>query len=338
MPGPSMSHYSICRSAIEQAKTYGERLKNLETGGSQRVIILTDDPGWHGAQLRDAFVARDIAPRFASLRECSFDMDGPGRCVRLPGFEDRLPAGVFVRGVPGGTLEQVVLRLDLLHALKLMGVPVYNDGRAIERTVDKAMTSFVLSHAGLATPPTWVMESKAAAARLARAEGAAGRELVFKPLFGSQGLGLKRIRSVADLPAAAQCDGVYYLQRYVASAADAWQDWRVFVINNRAVAAMKRHGASWITNVSQGATCVPVDLGADEDMGALAQKACRALQMDYAGVDLMRDCDGRLQVIEVNGIPAWKGLQSVTRENIARLLVNDFVDRYLGRPALHSVA
>ena len=101
---------------------------------------------------------------------------------------------------------------------------------------------------------------------------------------------------------------------------------------------MQRHGKSWITNVSQGGTCAAVDLSQYEDVAALAKKACRALQMDYAGVDLIRDRDGVLQVIEINGIPAWKGLQSVTRENIAHRLVSDFVDRYLRRPALHSVA
>jgi len=62
------------------------------------------------------------------------------------------------------------------------------------------------------------------------------------------------------------------------------------------------------------------------------------LQMDYAGVDLIRDGDGRLHVVEVNGVPAWKGLQSVTQNNIAQMLVNDFVDRHLRRRALHSVA
>ncbi len=92
----------------------------------------------------------------------------------FPGYEDRLPDGVFVRGVPGGTLEQVVLRLDVLHALKLLGVPVYNDGRAIERTVDKAMTSFVLASAGIPTPATWVTESESEVAALVRAEVAAG--------------------------------------------------------------------------------------------------------------------------------------------------------------------
>ena len=302
------------------------------------MVILTDDPGWHGARLREAFLARGVETSFASLRDCRFDLHGPGRHVVLPGFEDRLPDGVFVRGVPGGTLEQVVFRLDVLHALKLLGVPVYNDGRAIERTVDKAMTSFVLASAGIATPPTWVTESESEATAVVRAELAAGHELVVKPLFGSQGVGLKRIAALGDFPAGADYDGVYYLQRYIDSGSAGWHDWRVFVIDDVAVAAMKRHGKSWITNVSQGGTCAPVDLSGHEDVRALAQKAGRALQMDYAGIDLIRDREGRLQVIEVNGIPAWKGLQSVTRDSIAQRLANDFLDRYLRRRALHSAA
>ncbi len=159
-----------------------------------------------------------------------------------------------------------------------------------------------------------------------------------KPLFGSQGVGLKRIGGPGDVPPGADYDGVYYLQRYVESADAGWHDWRVFVIDGVAVAAMKRQGKSWITNVSQGGTCAPVDLSEHGDLCALAQKASSALQMDYAGVDLIRDRDGRLQVIEVNGIPAWKGLQSVTQNSIARMLVNDFVDRHLRRRSLHSVA
>jgi RimK family alpha-L-glutamate ligase len=299
---------------------------------------LTDDPGWHGARLREAFAVRGVEASFASLRDCRFDLHRPGRSVVLPGFEDRLPDGVFVRGVPGGTLEQVVLRLDVLHALKLLGVPVYNDGRAIERTVDKAMTSFVLANSGIPTPATWVTESQSEAAAVVRAEIASGRELVVKPLFGSQGVGLKRIGAIDDFPPAAEYDGVYYLQRYVASGSGSWHDWRVFVIDGVAVAAMKRQGRTWITNVSQGGTCAPADLSDHEDLCAMARRACGALQMDYAGVDLIRDREGRLQVVEVNGIPAWKGLQSVTEDSIAQILVNDFVDRHLRRRALHSVA
>jgi len=302
------------------------------------VLVVTDDPGWHGKRLQEAFLARAVNTRFVSLRDCGFDLQHPGRPIAIPGCGDSLPDGVFVRGVPGGTLEQVVVRLDVLHALKLLGVPVYNDGRAIERTVDKAMTSFVLASAGIATPATWVTESQSAAAEIVRAEIAAGHELVIKPLFGSQGARLQRIGVANELPAAVDYDGVYYLQRFISSGTEGWHDLRVFVIHGRAVAAMQRHGKSWITNVSQGARCVPVDLSSNADVGALAEKACRALQMDYAGVDLIRDGNEVLYVIEVNGIPAWKGLQSVTQASIASMLANDFVDRYLRRPALHSVA
>jgi RimK family alpha-L-glutamate ligase len=302
----------------------------------RRVAIFTDDPGWHGARLREAFAARSVLTAFVSLRECAFDLARHSHGIAIPGFEDELPDGAFVRGVPGGTLEQVVLRLDLLHALQEAGVPVYNDGRAIERTVDKAMTSFVLALAGIPTPATWVTEAEAEARAVVVREGAEGREVVMKPLFGSQGAGLRRLACAADVPSPQECDGVYYLQRYVEPGAAGWHDWRVFVIGGRGIAAMIRRGKTWITNVSQGASCETALM--DEPLRELAESACRALRMDYAGVDLIRARGGSLQVVEVNGIPAWKGLQSVSEVNIAQCLVDDFLDRHLPRRILHSVA
>ena len=59
-----------------------------------------------------------------------------------------------------------------------------------------------------------------------------------------------------------------------------------------------------------------------QDLGAAAQ----ALRMDYAGVDLLPTDDG-IQVLEVNGVAAWPGLQQVTRLDIARAIVDDLLDR-----------
>lgn len=61
----------------------------------------------------------------------------------------------------------------------------------------------------------------------------------------------------------------------------------------------------------------------------MAVAAARALGMDYAGVDLMRDADGRACVIEVNGVPAWQGLQRVTELDIAGALAEDLIGRRL---------
>lgn len=294
-----------------------------------RVAIVTDDPGWHGARLRRAFRARGIEARYVSLTRCRLDIGGRRQPVRLPGFEAALPDAVFVRGVPGGSLEQVILRLDVLHALRELGVPVYNDARAIERSVDKAMTSLLLSARGVPTPPTWVTECIAEARAIVLRETDAGHDVVSKPLFGSQGHGLLRIGRGGDVPPAELINGVWYLQRYVGPPDDGsrWQDWRVLVIGGQAVAAMKRHGRNWINNVAQGARCEAAEL--DESLSRLAVDAARAVDMDYAGVDIICGEDGRLQVLEVNSIPAWKGLQAVSRIDIARALVDDLVDRRL---------
>ena len=293
----------------------------------QHTPVLTDDPGWHGKQLQEAFAARGYEAVFMSLRDGHFALQPGNSGVGLPGFESALPPGVFVRGVAGGTLQQVIMRLDILHALKMLGVVVYNEGRAIERTVDKAMTSFLLHMHGIATPATWVCESREHAQNILLRETMAGRHLVLKPLFGSQGVGVRRLGPGMPLPVPMQehVDGVYYLQGYVDSGEGVWHDYRVFVVQHKVCAAMIRHGNQWINNVAQGGRCEYLE--PDSDIAELALAAARAVDIDYCGVDIIRDRMGTLYVLEVNSIPAWRGLQRVTGLNIAQLLVDDFLSK-----------
>ena len=292
-----------------------------------RIAIFTDDPGWHGRQLRTAFANHGCESDFVSLTECRFAIKAGRNPIVIPGFEHDLPDAVFVRGVPGGSLEEVVLYLGFLHALKLMKVPVYNDGHAVERSVDKGMTSFLLQNAGLPTPLTWVLRDRDEALAIAENELRSGHLLISKPLFGSQGAGIRRIEKMTDLMWLTSSRGVYYLQRFVHCAGEGFSDIRVFVINGLAVAAMRRRGKSWLNNVARGATCELIEI--DNDMAELAIKATATLAMDYAGVDIIKDKDGRYTVIEVNSIPAWKGLESVCDINIAQLLADDLVKRHM---------
>ena len=138
-----------------------------------------------------------------------------------------------------------------------LGVPVYNDARAIERSVDKSMTSLLLHAARIPTPPTWATESLAEAQRIVMRESAAGHALVLKPLFGSQGKGLQRVGLVdgAHRPLPALEAGLAYLQRFIEPVSTPGFDWRVLVIGGRAVSAMRRISEHWIHNVAQGARC-----------------------------------------------------------------------------------
>lgn len=295
-----------------------------------RVAIFTDETGWHTRQLQAALRARGAEGRCVDLEDCRIDTAASWHGLVLPGFGDTLPDAAIVRGIAGGTFEQVTKRLGVLHALRELGVPVYNDARAIERSVDKAMTSLLLHAAGIATPPTWAMESSAQAQRLVTRESAAGRALVLKPLFGSQGKGLQRVGRVdgvhVPLPDLKDYGGLAYLQRYVPAIATPGFDWRVLVIGGRAVTAMRRIGRTWIHNVKQGARVEPAAL--DRALADLAERAAAALQMDYAGIDILPTPDGP-QVLEVNGVAAWQGLQKVTHFPIARALVDDLLDRRL---------
>ena len=293
-----------------------------------RVAILTDDPGWHGRRLARALGALGVEVAFASLSDCAVDLEANRWGIVVPGFDAQLPDGVFVREIAAGSFEQVTLRLGLLHALTEWGVPVCNSARAIERTVDKSMTSMLLRKAGIATPATWVTEREGLARATLKRETEAGHKLVLKPLFGSQGKGLRLLGAGDELPAARDYADVYYLQRFVEPGGRDGCDYRVFVIAGEAVAVMVRRGSGWVHNVAQGARCEPATL--DLEMARLAERAVEAIGMDYAGVDIMRDRAGAPVVIEINGIPAWRGLQSVTPFDIARGLAQHLIGRMLG--------
>lgn len=292
-----------------------------------RVAIFTDETGWHTRQVQQALRARGAEGRCIDLADCRIDTAASWHGLVIPGYGRELPDAALVRGIAGGSFEQVTVRLGVLHALRELGVPVYNDARAIERSVDKSMTSLLLHAAGIAMPPTWAMESPAQAQRLVTRESAAGRALVLKPLFGSQGKGLRRVGRVdgahVPLPSLKAYGGLAYLQRYVESPGF---DWRVLVVGGRAIAAMRRCSAHWIHNLKQGAKVEPAAL--TPELAAPAERAAAALQMDYAGIDLLPGADGP-QVLEVNGVAAWQGLQRVTPFPIARALVDDLLDRKL---------
>ncbi|HEY4065436.1 MAG TPA: RimK family alpha-L-glutamate ligase [Burkholderiaceae bacterium] len=292
---------------------------------------MTDEIGWHTRQLQAALRARGASGRCVDLADCHIDTTQTWHGLAIPGFGRALPDAVLVRGIAGGSFEQVTKRLGVLHALRELGVPVYNDARAIERSVDKSMTSLLLHAAGIPTPATWATESMAQARRIVMREVAAGHALVLKPLFGSQGKGLRLVGELAGvshpLPELGPLQGsLAYLQRFVPPATEPGFDWRVLVVGGRAVTAMRRVSAGWIHNVAQGARGEPAEL--TPALAGLAERAAAALEMDYAGVDLIPSAAGA-QVLEVNGVAAWRGLQRVTGFNIARALVDDLFDRKL---------
>ena len=286
-----------------------------------KIALISDAPGWHCKQLQDAFAAFQSEVKIVALDDCTISTEGEVS-IQLPGFADYLPDGVFVRGIPAGSLESVVFYLDILHGLNRLGVHVYNNAQMIERSVDKAMTSFLLKNAGIATPPTWVSVDYQKAGAIVAALRTEGKAVILKPVFGSQGKDLRLIRDVAELPEPNEAlPQVYYLQQFVES--NKPYDWRVFVVGDQVVSAMQRQGCEWIHNAAQGAECRYAAVG--DELAEIAIKAVHSVGLFYGGVDLISDSNDRIQVIEINSIPAWKSLQDVSSVNIAEYLVDHFM-------------
>jgi len=224
---------------------------------------------------------------------------------------------VIVRGIPRGSLEQVIFRVDALHALVERGVTCVNGPRAIERTVDKFLASALLARAGVRTPRTIACERPEDALD---AFEELGGDVIVKPLFGSMGAGMTRVDD-ADVAyrvfhALALERAVYYLQETLPHGG---RDLRAFVVGGRVLAAIERVGSGWRANLARGARARATELSAEQER--LCVEAAEALGVDYAGVDLLRAADGREYVLELNGIPGWRGLQDATGADVAAALV-----------------
>ena len=109
---------------------------------------------------------------------------------------------------------------------------------------------------------------------------------------------------------------VYYLQEALPHEG---RDLRAFVVGDRVVAAAWRCAEGWRTNVAQGARVERASL--PPEWHDLSVRAARVVAAEYAGVDLLPLPDGRVFVLEVNGIPGWQGLQSVTDVDVAAAIV-----------------
>ena len=278
-------------------------------------VILASRQGWHTRELTRALEARGHTGVIVPYEGLTASI-GAAPGLRSGAAElDRADA-VLARIIPSGSLEQIIFRVDALHRLEERGVRVMNSPRAIERTVDKFWTSALLERCGLPTPETVVCETAEEAFAGFRALG----DVIVKPLFGSMGLGMVRVSdeemAYRVFRTIEQIRGVFYLQRTIDHEG---RDLRALVVGGRVLGAIERRSEGWRTNLARGGTAVPVRL--PDEWGLLAVRAAAAVGAEYAGVDLLPGRDGRVYVLEVNGIPGWRGLQEATGLDVAGALI-----------------
>ena len=271
---------------------------------------------WSSTQVREALTKRNIPyicftfPKL--LAQIGYK---PHFKVNNINLLEELDA-LIIRPIGRGSLEELVFRMDILYKLERLGFTLINPPEAIEHCVDKYDILAILEDNGIAVPRTAATESVAEALK---AFTELGGDVVVKPIFGSRGIGATRIVdseiATSVFKAITFYHGVIYLQEFVPHG---HSDIRAFVVDGHGIAAMRRVAESWKTNYSQGARPAPITLDPAHEESAV--KAAKAVGCKVAGVDILEGPEGPV-IVDVNSQPGWKGLQVVTKVNIADEIV-----------------
>ena len=305
---------------------------------SKHIALLAGGDGWHVRDLQRAAHEQGHRTGVVDFRKISAGVAG----LRLPKSSETSevcpadpPSGeggyeslfdfdaIIVRTMPPGSLEQVVFRMDVLHRARAKGIPVLNPPLALETCIDKYLCSAKLEAAGLRVPPTVVCQDAETALQ---AFASLGKDVVVKPIFGSEGRGMLRVweeelawRTFRTLE---RTQAVIYLQQFIKH--PGW-DLRVFILGDTVLAGMKRHAKKdWRTNVAQGGVGEPVQVGKVE--ADLALRAAKATGLAVGGVDLLPGPGGEWYVLEVNAVPGWRALARVCRVDVAAEIIKTVVN------------
>lgn len=285
----------------------------------KKVIILSDKIGWHCNQIRDHAEKQGYSVNILDIRELSLHLENETVNVIGPDNEIIKYTNILIRHIPGGTLEEIIYYLNILKALEINQCNVINKADLIEKTVDKAYTTMLLSKYNILTPDTWVVRDIDILTKKFDSI-IKDSELIYKPMFGSQGENITKITTLDDINKINNQSNIFYIQRFIKT--NPSHDYRVLIIKGKkekSIYAMTRYGKTYINNYSSGAKCVPLTF--DKQIIRIATTVADLFDLPICGVDLIKD-DKNLYVLEVNSVPAWKGMQSTVKENISSSIVN----------------
>lgn len=272
--------------------------------------IMGGKEGWHVKDLLRAAQSLGFKAHVTDFRLISHSL------AQYSNPESEEAVCTIIRTMPPGSLEQVVFRMDVLHALQRQGKKVLNPPRALESAVDKFLASELLKSHGLDIPHTFCCQDSDTAME---AFERFGKDIVVKPLFGAEGRGILRIEDEQlawrVFRAIEKIGGVIYLQPYIKH--PGW-DLRIFILGEKVLGGMKRTApqGAWMTNVAQGGKGEAYKL--NSNLETIGIKASNAVGAEIAGVDLILDENGKWLVLEVNAVPGWKAFAPVTGIDIAR--------------------
>lgn len=210
--------------------------------------------------------------------------------------------------------------LAVLRQFEMMGVFPLNESVAIGRSRDKLRSLQILARDGVGLPITAFANDTTRTDDVIEIVG--GAPAVIKLLEGTQGIGVvlsethNSAKSVIE--AFHGADIAILVQEFIKEAEG--RDIRVFVIDGKAVAAIRRSGAKgdFRSNLHRGGQAEKIAISRQERTAAV--KAARSMGLNVCGVDMLQSNRGPL-VMEVNSSPGLEGIEKATGVDVAAAII-----------------
>ena len=213
----------------------------------------------------------------------------------------------------------------LAKRLETAGIPLFNNAEAVRVCDDKMLTAVALQ--GKVRMPRTVLAPKTFEgvgytdrAFLRQAAQSLGFPLVVKEAFGSFGAQVHLAENETQLNAIVDAIGwkPFLLQEFVHTSRG--RDVRINVVGGEVFCAILRHNPNdFRSNITGGGT--GTEYAPTKAQAQLAIDACRALGLDFAGVDVLFGEDDRPILCEVNSNPHFKSTLDCTGKDMSVAIV-----------------
>ena len=296
-----------------------KRRKRKRSGAKRplRIAILTQSPrNWSNRSMIAAAEARGHVIECIQTTACYMAINKSSPAVHYRG--EPLPRYDAV--IPRIGASITFYGLAVVRQFEAMGVYCLNSAAAIGNSRDKLLAHQVLASHRLGMPATAFARTTRDSQELLKLVG--GAPLILKLLESTQGKGVVLAETnktaAAIIDAFRNLDANFLVQEFVKEANG--EDIRAFVVDGKVVGAMKRTAAAgeFRSNLHQGGTASVVKLSREERSTAV--KAARALNLNVAGVDILRSATGP-KILEVNSSPGLQGISNATGKDIAGAVI-----------------
>ncbi len=220
----------------------------------------------------------------------------------------------------------------LCRSLERLGVPTFNSAKAIELCDNKIYTAEYLHAAGVKMPRTIVAPKTFenvghnSTAFLEKARKMRKLPMILKEAYGSFGKQVYLANTYGEVLEIVEKIGHkdFLMQQFISTSRG--RDIRVNVVGDKVVAAMLRvNEHDFRSNVSGGGRPRKAMLTpAQED---IARKACKALGLHFAGVDVLFGENDEPIVCEVNSNPHFISTLNATGVNMAEEILSYILER-----------